>query len=236
MSKGLRGGWVCLKKYFRWKDCKNRTNYWTIPKHAKCYEIILTSVYLYVKKIAPWPSPRALLMGLQHCQLVEFCEFQVTFWLPWQHSGYHGNRSPCQQLLSHPMPLLIKFYSLLGVLWALGMFFGCHGNSCQGNQSLDIFQPLWSKGSPTRQISWRSGCKQCQESVTENGSVYIWYLYHDNDIDSFKLKVWNMSSPETHNSSLQMITSHWLIALQVACNYVLEIRYKKLVFHSYKHS
>ena len=24
--------WVCLKKYFRWKDCKNCSYYWTIPK------------------------------------------------------------------------------------------------------------------------------------------------------------------------------------------------------------
>ena len=113
--------------------------------------------------------------GLQHWKLGEFCESQGTFWLPWKHSGYHGNRSPWQQFLSHLMPLLIKFHSLLSVLWALGRFFGCHGNGCQGNHSLDIFQPLWSKGPPTRQISWRSGCKQCQESVTENGSVYIWY-------------------------------------------------------------
>ncbi len=57
--------------------------------------------------LAPWPSPRALLVGWEHCQLVEFCESQGNFfWLPWQQSGYHGKRGPCQQFLSHSMPLL----------------------------------------------------------------------------------------------------------------------------------
>ncbi len=35
----------------------------------------------------------------------------------------------------------------------LGRFFGCHGNGCQHNQGLDIFQALWSKGPPSGQIS-----------------------------------------------------------------------------------
>ena len=66
---------------------------------------------------------RALLVGLQHCQLVEFCKYQGTFWLPWQQSGYHGIRSPWQQLLSNPMPLLIKFHSLFMCFMSSGEVF-----------------------------------------------------------------------------------------------------------------
>ncbi len=42
--------------------------------------------------LAHWPSPRALLVELQHCQLVEFFESKGIF-------GHHGNREwfPWQQ-------------------------------------------------------------------------------------------------------------------------------------------
>ncbi len=29
--EGIEGWWMCLQKYFQGKNCKNRTNHWTIP-------------------------------------------------------------------------------------------------------------------------------------------------------------------------------------------------------------
>ena len=104
-------------------------------------------------RLAPWPSPRALLVELQHCQLVEFFESKGTFWSPCQQTvvsmvtKVHSNGSLLTR--THPMSPMIKSHSLVCFLWGLSRFFGCHGNGCQGNQSLDIFQHLWSEGPPT---------------------------------------------------------------------------------------
>ena len=53
----------------------------------------------------------------------------------------------------------------------MGRFFGRHGNGCQGNQSLDIFQPLWSKGPPSHKISLGSGRKHLRYPETNIRSV-----------------------------------------------------------------
>ena len=88
---------------------------------------------------------------------------------------YH-DVSKSQQISSHPMLLLLEFHSPLGVSWAL-RFFGFHGNGCQGNQSLDIFQPLWPKGPPAHKISQWSGRKHLRYPEADIGFVLYYVCY-----------------------------------------------------------
>ena len=126
----------------------------TSPGTLTSISCTMTSVRASVTSQCHQTSPRSLTTTLWHL-LNTFFSNRLTFngtffWLPWKLSGCHGNIKSWQQFSSHPMPLL---HSLLGVLWTLGRFFGCHSNGCQGNQSLDIFQPLWPKGPPDRVIN-----------------------------------------------------------------------------------
>ena len=60
------------------------------------------------------------------------------------------------------MPILIEFHSLLGVLKLHGDFFVAMATVVKVTKVFIFY---------TRQILWKSGRKQCQESVTEIRTV-----------------------------------------------------------------
>ncbi len=90
------------------------------------------------------------------------------------HNSCHGNQLP-KVFLDPRLTILCYIQEDLWNMLAMSMSFAHHGNSCQGNRNPSIFQPLWSKGPPARQISWESGRKQLQESVTIIRSV-LYYI------------------------------------------------------------
>ncbi len=122
------------------------------------------------------------------------------FWLPWQHSGCHGNRTSWQQSSSYPMPLLIKFHRLLGVLWALRGFLvamatvvkvtkvcdvifwlpwqhsGCHGNRASWQQSSSYSMPLLIKFHRLLGVLWAlRGFLVAMATVVKVTKVWIFF-------------------------------------------------------------
>ncbi len=165
--------------YTQWK-CISEINFsWQVSYH----EHVTAGLHINILVLlAPWPSPRVLSIEYNHWHREKHwvCHYDIISHLSdvsWHCDNItvamvtynHGN------IFSKPMPFLLEFHTLLGVLWALRRFFGCHGNGCQGNKNLNIFQPIWSKGPPSCKILWRSNCKHQRKHETIIRSVYMWW-------------------------------------------------------------